>query len=170
MSRNLGSRRHQGEGRERPHIVIDQWGFNRRAERLRLGRRPLAHPLACPQGHARGPLWWSRRSPASRACHPMKTENIPGCTYCQPQVASIGLTEARGQGQRACRSRSASSPSLAMARPDRAWVSPKASSRRCSDAKTGELLGAAHMIGARGHRTDPPLQRRQGPWKRPRPS
>lgn len=25
--------------------------------------------------------------------HPMKYDNIPGCTYCQPQVASIGLTE-----------------------------------------------------------------------------
>lgn len=25
--------------------------------------------------------------------HPMRYDNIPGCTYCQPQVASIGLTE-----------------------------------------------------------------------------
>ena len=25
--------------------------------------------------------------------HPMKYDNIPGCTYCQPQVASVGLTE-----------------------------------------------------------------------------
>ncbi len=29
----------------------------------------------------------------------MKTENIPGCTYCQPQVASIGLTEAAAKAK-----------------------------------------------------------------------
>lgn len=28
-----------------------------------------------------------------KAKHPMKYDNIPSCTYCQPQVASIGLTE-----------------------------------------------------------------------------
>ena len=26
--------------------------------------------------------------------HPMDILNIPGCTYCRPQVASVGLTEA----------------------------------------------------------------------------
>jgi dihydrolipoamide dehydrogenase len=30
---------------------------------------------------------------AGKSKHPMKYDNIPGCTYCQPQVASIGLTE-----------------------------------------------------------------------------
>lgn len=30
---------------------------------------------------------------SGQAKHPMKYDNIPGCTYCQPQVASIGLTE-----------------------------------------------------------------------------
>ncbi len=34
---------------------------------------------------------------AEAACgvaeHPMEYDNIPGCTYCQPQVASVGLTE-----------------------------------------------------------------------------
>ena len=29
--------------------------------------------------------------------HPMDTSNIPGCTYCHPQVASVGLTEARAK-------------------------------------------------------------------------
>src|SRR5690606_30516306 len=28
-----------------------------------------------------------------KAFHPMRYDNIPSCTYCQPQVASIGLTE-----------------------------------------------------------------------------
>lgn len=30
---------------------------------------------------------------AGKALHPMQYDNIPGCTYCQPQVASVGLTE-----------------------------------------------------------------------------
>ena len=28
---------------------------------------------------------------------PMKRENIPGCTYCHPQIASVGLTEAKAK-------------------------------------------------------------------------
>src|SRR3546814_14320744 len=27
--------------------------------------------------------------------HPMDARNIPGCTYCHPQIASVGLTEAK---------------------------------------------------------------------------
>lgn len=34
---------------------------------------------------------------AGKALHPMKYDNIPGCTYCQPQVASVGLTEKRAK-------------------------------------------------------------------------
>lgn len=30
---------------------------------------------------------------SGKAKHPMKYDNVPGCTYCQPQVASVGLTE-----------------------------------------------------------------------------
>lgn len=30
---------------------------------------------------------------SGKAKHPMKYDNIPGCTYCQPQVASVGMTE-----------------------------------------------------------------------------
>ena len=30
---------------------------------------------------------------AGQSKHPMKYDNIPGCTYCQPQIASVGLTE-----------------------------------------------------------------------------
>ena len=29
--------------------------------------------------------------------HPMDYSNVPGCTYCQPQVASIGMTEAKAK-------------------------------------------------------------------------
>src|SRR3546814_2353164 len=29
--------------------------------------------------------------------HPMDARNIPGCTYCHPQIASVGLTEAKAK-------------------------------------------------------------------------
>jgi len=29
--------------------------------------------------------------------HPLDAANVPGCTYCRPQVASVGLTEARAK-------------------------------------------------------------------------
>src|SRR3712207_7517948 len=31
--------------------------------------------------------------------HPMDKNKIPGCTYCNPQVASVGLTEAKAKEQ-----------------------------------------------------------------------
>ncbi len=31
--------------------------------------------------------------------HPMDKAKIPGCTYCQPQIASVGLTEAKAKEQ-----------------------------------------------------------------------
>ena len=41
--------------------------------------------------------------------HPLDKLKIPGCTYCNPQIASVGLTEVRRK-RRAARSRSAASP------------------------------------------------------------
>ena len=57
--------------------------------------------------------------------HAMDVRNIPGCTYCHPQVASVGLTEAKAK-EPAMRSRSANSPSSATARRSR-WARSKAS-------------------------------------------
>jgi dihydrolipoamide dehydrogenase len=77
--------------------------------------------------------------------HAMDKEMIPGCTYCNPQVASVGLTEARakeagfelnvgrfpfiGNGK-----------AIALGEPDGLV-------KTIFDAKTGKLLGA-HMVGA----------------------
>jgi dihydrolipoamide dehydrogenase len=87
------------------------------------------------------------REMGNKDAHPHATDpkNIPGCTYCRPQVASVGLTEARakeagydikvgkfpaiGNGK-----------AIAMGETD-GFV------KTVFDAKTGELLGA-HMIGA----------------------
>ncbi len=77
--------------------------------------------------------------------HPMKRENIPGCTYCHPQVASVGLTEAKAK---------AAGYSVKVGRfpfigngKAIALGEPEGLVKTVFDAKTGELLGA-HMIGA----------------------
>ena len=76
--------------------------------------------------------------------HAMDVLNIPGCTYCRPQVASVGLTEARakaaGHEVRVGRfSFVGNGKAIAMGEPE-------GLAKTVFDAKTGELLGA-HMIG-----------------------
>ena len=82
---------------------------------------------------------------AGQKPHPINPGSIAGCTYCQPQVASVGLTEAKakeagydikvgrfpfiGNGK-----------AIALGEPDGLV-------KTIFDAKTGELLGA-HMVGA----------------------
>jgi dihydrolipoamide dehydrogenase len=61
---------------------------------------------------------------AGKHPHAMDPRNIPGCTYCHPQIASVGLTEAKAK-EAGMRSRSATSPSSATARRSRS-ASPRA--------------------------------------------
>jgi len=76
--------------------------------------------------------------------HPMDKLKIPGCTYCHPQVASVGLTEAKakeaGREIRVGRfSANANGKAIALG-DDTGLV------KTIFDRKTGELLGA-HMVG-----------------------
>ncbi len=77
--------------------------------------------------------------------HPLDTGNIPGCTYCWPQVASVGLTEqaAKDQGLKV---RVGRFPFLGNGKAI-ALGEPEGLVKTVFDAATGELLGA-HMIGA----------------------
>ena len=61
--------------------------------------------------------------------HIMDVNNIPGCTYCHPQIASVGLTEVKATAA-GMMSRSENSRSSAMVRRSR-WVRPRVSSRQC---------------------------------------
>ena len=77
--------------------------------------------------------------------HPMDKGKIPGCTYCHPQVASVGLTEAAakeaGREIRVGRySFSANGKAIALGE-DNGMI------KTIFDKNTGELLGA-HMVGA----------------------
>ena len=76
---------------------------------------------------------------------PLDTGNIPGCTYCHPQIASIGLTEAAardaGHTVRVGRFPFLGNGKAIALGDDEGMV------KTVFDADTGELLGA-HMIGA----------------------
>jgi dihydrolipoamide dehydrogenase len=77
--------------------------------------------------------------------HPMDKTLIPGCTYCHPQVASVGLTEAKakeaGRDIRVGRFPFVANGKAIAQGEDQGMV------KVIFDKKTGQLLGA-HMVGA----------------------
>lgn len=81
----------------------------------------------------------------AKKIHPIKPENIPGCTYSMPQIASVGLTEekAKAAGKKIKVGRF---PYMANGKAIAAGES-EGLIKVIFDEKTGELLGA-HLIGA----------------------
>jgi dihydrolipoamide dehydrogenase len=77
--------------------------------------------------------------------HAMDVRNIPGCTYCHPQIASVGLTEAKAK-EAGYEVRVGNFPFIGNGKAI-ALGEPEGFVKTVFDAKTGELLGA-HMIGA----------------------
>jgi dihydrolipoamide dehydrogenase len=128
---------------DKTHIVIDPWGFT-------------GEPNVYAIGDVAGPPWLAHKAmhegvlvvekiAGVKGVHPMKTENIPGCTYCQPQVASIGLTEAAAKAK-GLQIKVGKFPFIGNGKAI-ALGEPEGFIKTIFDAKTGELLGA-HMIGA----------------------
>lgn len=77
--------------------------------------------------------------------HAMDPLNIPGCTYCHPQVASVGLTEAKAK-EAGYDVKVGNFPFLGNGKAI-ALGAAEGFVKTVFDAKTGELLGA-HMVGA----------------------
>ncbi|CAN5396064.1 dihydrolipoyl dehydrogenase [soil metagenome] len=77
--------------------------------------------------------------------HAMDVRNIPGCTYCHPQIASVGLTEARAK-EAGHEVKVGNFPFIGNGKAI-ALGEAEGFIKTVFDAKTGELLGA-HMIGA----------------------
>jgi len=77
--------------------------------------------------------------------HPMDRGNIPGCTYCHPQIASVGLTETKAK-EAGHAVRVGTFPFIGNGKAI-ALGEAEGFVKTVFDAKTGELLGA-HMIGA----------------------
>jgi dihydrolipoamide dehydrogenase len=128
---------------ERTHVVADEW--------LRTGE-PGVYAI----GDLVGPPWLAHKAmhegvicvehiAGVNGVHPLDLRNIPGCTYCRPQVASVGLTEkaARDQGYEV---KIGHFPFIANGKAI-ALGEPEGMVKTVFDGKTGELLGA-HMVGA----------------------
>jgi dihydrolipoamide dehydrogenase len=77
--------------------------------------------------------------------HAMDPLNIPGCTYCHPQIASVGLTEAKAK-EAGYELKVGNFPFIGNGKAI-ALGEAEGFIKTIFDAKTGELLGA-HMIGA----------------------
>ena len=127
---------------DRTHVVIDGYGRTGEAGVYAIG------DLA-------GPPWLAHKAShegvicveaiAGLHPHPMDITNIPGCTYCRPQVASVGLTEARAK-EAGHEVKVGRFPFIGNGKAI-ALGEPEGMIKTVFDAKTGELLGA-HMVGA----------------------
>jgi dihydrolipoamide dehydrogenase len=127
---------------DRGHVVINEW-------------METAEPGVYAIGDLAGPPWLAHKAShegvicvekiAGEKIHPLNTGNIPGCTYCRPQVASVGLSEAKAKEQ-GHEVKVGRFPFIGNGKAI-ALGDSEGLIKTVFDAKTGELLGA-HMIGA----------------------
>lgn len=106
-------------------------------------------------GDVTGPPWLAHKAShegiicvekiAGQNPHPLNPNRIPGCTYCHPQVASVGYTEAQAKDA-GYEIKVGNFPFIGSGKAI-ALGEPEGFVKTVFDAKTGELLGA-HMIGA----------------------
>jgi dihydrolipoamide dehydrogenase len=128
---------------EKSHILVDQW--------LRTGE-----PGLYAVGDVVGAPWLAHKAmhegvicvehiAGANDVHPLDLTNIPACTYCRPQIASVGLTEktARDAGHEV---KVGHFPFIGNGKAI-ALGEPEGMVKTVFDGQTGELLGA-HMIGA----------------------
>ncbi len=127
---------------DRTHVVVD--GFGR-----------TGVPGLYAIGDLTGPPWLAHKAThegivcvekiAGQNPHEFKTNNIAGCTYCHPQVASVGLTEAAAK-EKGHKVKVGRFPFMGNGKAV-ALGEPEGIIKTIFDEKTGELLGA-HMAGA----------------------
>lgn len=128
---------------EKTHVVINEWC-------------ETGEPGVYAIGDLAGPPWLAHKaSHEGIICvekiaglphvHALNTLNVPGCTYCHPQVASVGLTEARAK-ELGYELKVGHFPFIGNGKAI-ALGEAEGMVKTVFDAKTGELLGA-HMIGA----------------------
>jgi len=128
---------------EKTHIITDGYGATGEPGVYAIGDLTGAPWLAHKASHE-GVICVEKIA-GVKGVHPLDTKNIPGCTYCMPQVASVGLTEqaAKDKGHEVKVGRF---PFIGNGKAI-ALGEPEGMVKTVFDAKTGELLGA-HMIGA----------------------
>ena len=128
---------------ERGCIVIDEWSRTNVEGIYAIGDVAGA-PMLAHKAEEEGVICIEHIAGLATA-EPLDKGKIPGCTYCTPQVASVGLTEAKAKAagydiRVGHFSFSANGKAIAMGE-DQGIV------KTIFDKKTGQLLGA-HMVGA----------------------
>ncbi|MDQ1079268.1 dihydrolipoyl dehydrogenase [Pseudoroseomonas cervicalis] len=126
---------------ERTHIVTDEYGRTGEDGVYAIGDLTGAPWLAHKASHE-GII--TVEAIAGLHPHAMDVSNIPGCTYCRPQVASVGLTEAKAK-EAGHEVRVGRFPFIGNGKAI-ALGEPEGFVKTVFDAKTGALLGA-HMVG-----------------------
>ncbi|HEX4157813.1 MAG TPA: dihydrolipoyl dehydrogenase [Rhizomicrobium sp.] len=128
---------------EKTHVVINEWGETGVPGLYAIGDL-VGPPWLAHKGMHEG-VMVAERIAGVKSIHPLDTSKIPACTYCWPQVASIGLTEAAAKtaGREI---RVGRFPYIGNGKAI-ALGEPEGLVKTVFDADTGELLGA-HMIGA----------------------
>ena len=127
---------------DRGHILTDQWGAT-------------GEPGVFAIGDVTGPPWLAHKASHEgiicvekiaglKDVHAIGEGAVPGCTYCRPQVASVGITEAAAI-EAGHKVRVGRFPMLANGKAI-ALGDDQGLIKTVFDAKTGELLGA-HMVG-----------------------
>jgi dihydrolipoamide dehydrogenase len=128
---------------EKTHVVTDKYGATGVPGLWAIGDL-VGPPWLAHKGMHEGVIV-AEKIAGVKGVHPLDTSNVPGCTYCTPQVASVGLTEAKAK---------ASGRKIKVGRfpfigNGKAIALGEAEGfvKTVFDAGTGELLGA-HMVGA----------------------
>ena len=128
---------------DRGHIVVNQWLQTDEPGVYAIGDVVQGPWLAHKASHEA--IICVEKIKGLNDVHPLKIDNIPGCTYCMPQVASVGLTEAKAK-EKGYTVKVGKFPFIGNGKAI-ALGEPEGFVKTVFDAKTGELLGA-HMIGA----------------------
>jgi dihydrolipoamide dehydrogenase len=139
---NIGLER-AGVKVEKTHVVVNQWG-------------ETGVPGVWAIGDLVGPPWLAHKAmhegvivaeriAGVKGVHPLDPSKVPGCTYCWPQVASVGMTEAKAKAS-GRKIKVGRFPFIGNGKAI-ALGDSEGLVKTVFDADTGELLGA-HMIGA----------------------
>jgi dihydrolipoamide dehydrogenase len=128
---------------DRTHVVTDGYGATGEASVYAIGDLTGPPWLAHKASHEG--VVCVEKIAGVKGVHPLAVDNIPGCTYCMPQIASVGMTEAKAKSA-GREVRVGRFPCVGNGKAI-ALGEPEGMIKTVFDAKTGELLGA-HMIGA----------------------
>jgi dihydrolipoamide dehydrogenase len=128
---------------EKTHVVTDEWGATGVANLWAIGDL-VSPPWLAHKAMHEGVIV-AERIAGVKGVHPLDPSKVPGCTYCWPQVASVGMTEAKAKAS-GRKIKVGRFPFIGNGKAI-ALGDAEGLVKTVFDAETGELLGA-HMVGA----------------------